>query len=245
MKKVLIWLVVIIAAAGLGLGAAAGVGIFIKNRAPNLFSSLFPSSGSTSLSPLLPFDRMPGGMPGFGPGMMGPGGRWDWRYNGGQSNGQRISIDQAADAARKAIANYGSNLVVSEVMEFSNNFYVAVKEADTGRGAFELLVQPYTGVVASEPGPNMMWNAKYGHMGGQGNNSLTMDQARQQAQKALDAQVPNAQVQPDGIAFYGYYTFDYQLNGQIAGMLSVNGTTGQAWLHTWHGTFIAEKEISK
>ncbi|HEV2356482.1 MAG TPA: hypothetical protein VGZ23_02565 [bacterium] len=49
------------------------------------------------------------------------------------------------------------------MMEFSNNFYVAVKNKVTGEGAFELLVDRYTGFVRPEP-QNMMWNTKYGHM---------------------------------------------------------------------------------
>ena len=48
-------------------------------------------------------------------------------------------------------------------MEFSNNFYVAVKSTATGEGAFELLVDRYTGFSRPEP-QTMMWNTKYGHM---------------------------------------------------------------------------------
>jgi len=90
-----------------------------------------------------------------------------------------------------------------------------------------------------------MWNTKYGHMNRQDDNTLTMDQAFAQGQKTLDSQITNAMLQPDGVAFYGYYTFDYQVNGQTAGMLSVNGISGQVWLHSWHGAFITEKEILK
>ena len=42
--------------------------------------------------------------------------------------------------------------------------------------------------------------------------------------------------------FYGYYTLDFEKDGRIAGMLSVNGYSGQVFLHTWHGTFIEEAE---
>jgi hypothetical protein len=44
--------------------------------------------------------------------------------------------------------------------------------------------------------------------------------------------------------FYGYYTFDFTVNGKIAGMLSVNGNTGQVWYHSWHGDFIQEVEFT-
>ena len=43
------------------------------------------------------------------------------------------------------------------------------------------------------------------------------------------------------IAFPGYYTTDFLLDGKPAGMLSVNGYTGQVWYHTWHGQFLSER----
>ena len=42
--------------------------------------------------------------------------------------------------------------------------------------------------------------------------------------------------------FYGYYTIELEKDGQIVGMLSVNGYDGQVFYHTWHGVFI---EMSK
>jgi hypothetical protein len=38
--------------------------------------------------------------------------------------------------------------------------------------------------------------------------------------------------------FPGYYTIHFRHGGTIAGMLSVNGYTGQVWYHTWHGAYI-------
>ena len=194
------------------------------------------------------------GMGGYGSGMMGgwggygkgPGMMGGWNRGGTNPSGQRITLDQAVDLSGQYANGYGSNLVVSEVMEFSENFYAVVREIDSGRGAFELLIDPYSGAVYPEMGPNIMWNSRYGHMGaGTGDNTLTLEQARQLAQQALDANVPGAQVEEDGISFYGHYTFDYTVNDQIAGMLSVNGVTGDVWLHTWHGQFISEKEVKK
>ncbi|MDR7451444.1 MAG: hypothetical protein QN141_03675 [Armatimonadota bacterium] len=101
----------------------------------------------------------PGGRGGWGGwGMMGPG----W----GAGGAAVASLDDAAARARDALAAYGNaDLVVEEVMEFSNHFYVLVKEKSTGLGAFELIVER-NGFVHPEPGPNMMWNTKYGHMAG-------------------------------------------------------------------------------
>ena len=44
-------------------------------------------------------------------------------------------------------------------------------------------------------------------------------------------------------AFYGYYTLHILKNGQVEGMLSVNGYTGAVWYHTWHGPFLGMKEF--
>ena len=185
------------------------------------------------------------GYGGMGPGMMGRGMGMMGNWQGSAPTGQRLTIDQAVDAAKKYVNNYGQGLAVTEIMEFNNNFYVSVKETASGRGAFELLVDPYSGAVGPEMGPNMMWNVKYGHMGsGQAvENPITLDQAIQQGQKYLDANVAGAKLQSDGTSFYGYYTFDFKVNDQVAGMLSVNGFDGSVWLHTWHGSFIAEHEV--
>lgn len=192
------------------------------------------------------------GWRGMGAGMMGSWGRsgmgasmmggWGWTQLG--SNSERMAIEDAVEAARSYLARYGSGLEVAEVMEFGQNFYAVVREADTGRGAFELLIDPYTGAVSSEVGPNMMWNFKYSPMGGgAGDSTITAEEARLLAQQALDANLPGAVIEGEGTAFYGYFTFDYAINGQVAGMLSVNGLTGDTWPHTWHGEFMREEEL--
>ena len=184
---------------------------------------------------------------GVGSGMMGRGMMGNW--NGNAYTGQRLTIDQAITTAKQYVANYGQGLAVAEIMEFSNNFYVSVKETATGRGAFELLVDPSSGSIYPEMGPNMMWNTKYGMMGGwmggsySGDNTVTIDQAIQKGQQYLDAHQSGAVLQSDGTSFYGHYTFDFKVNDQVAGMLSVNGFDGSVWVHTWHGQFIAEQEV--
>ena len=39
--------------------------------------------------------------------------------------------------------------------------------------------------------------------------------------------------------FYGYYTFHTLRDGEIEGMLSLHGTSGNVWYHSWHGDFVA------
>ncbi|MHB8689083.1 MAG: hypothetical protein ACYDB4_18130, partial [Candidatus Dormibacteraceae bacterium] len=104
-----------------------------------------------------------------------------------------------------------------------------------------------TGNVTREPGPDMMWNAKYpitrgGMMGGTGVTGsglmrVSTQQAQDIAQRWLDANQGGAIAKaPD--SFYGFYTVDFQKAGRLVGMLSVNGDSGQVWFHTWHGSFM-------
>ena len=199
---------------------------------------------------------------GYGPGMMGGRGN-----SGTTVNVQSLTVDQAYQAAGKyLVAMNNSDLKIADVMVFDNNAYVRVVEQSTSIGAFELLVDPASLVVYPEHGPNMMWNLKYGGlnhtnmmggrvggmMGNYTNNStpapvsgtMAVDaaQALQDAQKFLDTNLAGTQTASDADPFYGYYTIDYLRDGKIAGMLSVNGYSGQVFLHTWHGNFIATQD---
>jgi hypothetical protein len=154
-------------------------------------------------------------------------------------------IDQAEDVIEKYLAELGDDFEIKETMEFSNHFYVIVQEESTGVNAFELLVDRYTGSISYEPGPNMMWNQKYGHMGMviNPNASMPIDSqaASSYAQEWLDKNYPDSGVE-ELKAFYGYYAMDVSKNGTIFGMLSVNGFTGEVWYHSWHGDFIRMEE---
>ena len=164
-----------------------------------------------------------------------------------------IALDQAIESARRYLTSYGNpDLVLTEVMEFSDNFYAEVEEKSTGVHAFELLIDRYTGVVYPEPGPNMMWNTHYGHMGGMmggwgGRQDevmfVTPESAREIAQGWLDKFLPGTSAAEQADAFYGYYTIHIMKDGQVYGMLSVNGYSGDIWYHTWHGDFIGMKEF--
>jgi hypothetical protein len=136
-------------------------------------------------------------------------------------------------------------------MDFAWNYYAEVKEKDTGIHAMELLIDKYTGRVFPEVGPNMMWNTKYSPMGGMmgnygggqptANMPVTPDQAKTLAQQYLDTNLPGLTV-AEADTFYGYYTLHTLKNGQVEGMLSVNGYTGAVWYHSWHGPFLGMKE---
>jgi len=172
--------------------------------------------------------------------------------------GDPLSLDQAVSQARKYLASWGyDNLVVSEVTEFSNHFYVEIGEKGSTQKAFELLMNKYTGSVSSEPGPNIMWNQKYGPMasgmmGGlwgtqaqAGPMPITEAKARELAQQMIDRQGRGLKIEEGADRFYGYYTLHVLKDGKTFGMLGVNGYSGQVWYHNWHGTFIDNKEMAE
>lgn len=194
----------------------------------------------------------------MGPGMMG-GRAAQAAPCAGQGYGtvssDALTIEEAHEAVERYSAGLGySSLEVAEVMEFERNFYAIVRESDTGIGAMELLVDKWSGAVSPEMGPNMMWNGRYGPalslpngmrgrggrmMGGTSEtNTITPEEALDIAQRWLDAYRPGVTVEEHADPFYGYYTIHTLKDGQIEGMLSVHGTTGQVWYHTWHGPFI-------
>jgi hypothetical protein len=181
----------------------------------------------------------------------------------------QISITTAQTNAENYVASLNNPvLTVKQVEEYANNFYVQVTEQSTGNGAFELIVDKYTGEVFPEMGPNMMWNTKYqsltgsggmmnngmmgtgGMMSGYSNNvtpttTLPVDlaQAKVAAEQYLNANYPGTTT-GDITTFYGYYTIEVLNGATTQGMLSVNGYTGQVWYHTWHGNFIQELQVS-
>ena len=168
--------------------------------------------------------------------------------------GDAISLSEAGAAAETYLGGAGySGLEIEEVMEFEYNDYVLVREAGTGTGAMELLVDRSSGAVSQEMGPNMMWNAKYGMMGQgsrrgmmrgyapSGEMTLSVEKASEIAQAWLDGNLPGREA-GDADAFYGYYTFHFLKDGTIDGMLSVHGSSGDVWVHSWHGAFIRMAE---
>lgn len=196
-------------------------------------------------------------MRGFGSMQFGPStdmmGAWD-PPSGLAPSGESLTLDGAVEVAEAYIAAWDTEtaLELGEVMQFSNHFYAQAVEAETGRSAFEFLIDPTTGIVIGEPGPNMMWNLRYGMMTrGMGmfrpseddtEMTITAAEAQELAQAYLDEVLSDTQASEEADAFYGYYTLHVLRDGATIGMLSVNGYNGQVWLHHWHGDFIAMTE---
>lgn len=193
----------------------------------------------------------------FGRGMMGWGTQQGMPCSGVSPSpvaGQAISLDEAGTAVERYLDRTGyTGLAIEEIMEFEYNFYALVREADTGTGAMELLVDRSTGAVSQEMGPNMMWNAEYGMMGrggrrgmmggyaASGEMTVSAEQAGRIAQGWLDDNMPG-RAAGEADTFYGYYTFHFLKDGVIDGMLSVHGSSGDVWFHSWHGAFIRMAE---
>ena len=200
-------------------------------------------------------------MPRGGAGMMG-------RFKR-ESAVDPLSVSETREAVESFLKSYNAaeDLAIEEIMIFDNNAYAIVVEERTGIGAFELLVDPATKEAFPEYGPNMMWNLKYGMMRGPGGYgmmgpgmmggmygsppggteesgelSVSSEEALQAAQRYLDEYAPGTGVSDEITEFYGYFTIDVERDGEITGMVSVNGYTSQVFPHTWHGEFIEMSE---
>lgn len=240
MKWVLIWATIIVAAILFGLTLAWGWNQFQITGSPfNMFGLC--SSGWTDGNDVF---RM-------GPGMMNFD---DYRRRNGFEEG-RLSSEEVLAAVEQYLTALGNpDLKPGEMMEFTENFYISVVEDSSGIHAFEILVDPQTGAVYPEPGPNMMWNLKYGHMNGmmgfritqpQSEMPIDMSEAVNLAQTWLNENMPGMAIEEEGDQFYGYYTLHVIQNDRIYGMLSVNGYNGRVWYHNWHGNFISMKEMEE
>jgi len=186
----------------------------------------------------------PVGRAGFGPGNGrlggGPGGMMGTSQGGGMMSGRVwlagdgspvATIAQAR--ARAAAAAAPAGLHPGEVMQFSENFYVELKDA-AGAATTEVLVDPTGGAVTTEYGPAMMWN-------GHGTAAISAEAATATANQWLLTNRPGESVGSTD-SYPGYYTMDTVTGGTTVGMVSVNAATGAVWYHTWHGQFIAKED---
>jgi len=155
-------------------------------------------------------------------------------------NGVAVSgIPAARTRATTAAAPAG--LRPGEVMWFDNGFYVELKDS-AGLPATEVIVDPRTGAVSTEPGPAMMWNTRFGmHARGADAAAVDATKARTIATSWLAANQAGTTIGSID-AYPGYFTLDLQRGGTVSGMMSVNSSTGAVWYHTWHGAFIAKED---
>ena len=215
-----------------------------------------PSSGRSGVGYGGQGAGMMGGYGGQGAGMMGGSGGQGAAMMGGYGGqgaggsmgrlwlpGNAVAVSSIPAArARAATAAQPSGLHPGEVMWFDNGFYVELKDK-AGQPATEVIIDPSTGSVSTEPGPAMMWNTRFGMMrtGAGGAGSVDSAKARDIATSWLAANRAGTTVRTID-AYPGYFTLDVQRNGAITGMMSVSSATGAVWYHTWHGAFVAMQD---
>ena len=186
---------------------------------------------------------------------------------GGGTVQSSVTVDElraVRDRVERQLSTRGyTGFTVSEVMAFTNNDYVLVRDAK-GVPAFELLADPRGRWVMPEP--TMMWNTAFGMMrgftgGGFGmmsgygcpgvsaatggtstGSTLSGAEAKVRANAWL-AQNRSGEATADATPLPGYYTIDVTKNGSKVGMLSVSAKTGAVWFHTWHATFLADQDF--
>jgi len=268
-QTILIALVVIFAAAGLlWMGIFFGRNTVLANPLPT-WEMLGGAPGLETYQQQAGWMHPRRGMPGRSsfqvnpdafprhPGMM-PSREWS-TFRGQISE---LTIEQIREAALAYLDESGlEGLEIQEMMLFSHNGYVIIGEQDSGRGAFELLVDPATRSAFLEYGPTRMWNLKYGIRGevspvcmrggasqptdfqvGELDSSFSMplstEDAAAIAQDYLDRSHSGYNVTESVTDFYGYYTMDVEEADRIVGMVSVNGFTGEVFPHSWHGAFL-------
>ena len=64
------------------------------------------------------------------------------------------------------------------------------------------------------------------------------DEALDIAERWLGTNRPGVTVEKHADPFYKTDTIRALEDGDIEGMLSVHGSSGQVWRHTWHGAFV-------
>lgn len=217
-------------------------------------SIVLMAAGAVGLIVILVLGNLGAGISNFGTGQGYCFGEEDFGhmsrdfFRGGRS--ADLDLEKVEDLTVQYLEEYGlDGLEISEIMEFSKNYYIEVAEENTGTGALELLVDKSSGAIFPEYGPNMMWNLKYGM-----HSSIPLDQdsiemtisgaeALEISARYLARSNAGESAGVEAEEFYGYYTIHtLDSNGEIAGMLSVNGFTGDVWYHDWHGTFIQMTE---
>ena len=241
-------------------GASAGVGNY---GGTGYGPGMMNSNGSNNYGP-----GMMNGNNGYGPGMMGGVGgnnsnatplSVDQAKTAATAYIKTLGVD-GLDVAEVMIFDNNAYVVVKEMGTGNGAFELLVDPATQNAypefGPNMMWNLKYGGLNHSQMmgGSNGMMGGNNGMMGGDGwdttvptdlsaETNITPEKAIEYAQKYLDANLKNATAAPHPIKFYGYYTIDFEKDGKVAGMLSVNGYSGQIFLHTWHGTFIEESAM--
>jgi len=167
--------------------------------------------------------------------------------------GPELTINSIKNSVNNYISeSQNTNLSIEKIILFDNHGYAQIIESDTGIGAMEVLIDPPTKRVYPEHGPNITWNLKYGssknlnmfnYDGVSDNLPSSMTISKSHAVEIIKdylEKYPIAESYNDPTTFYGYYSFILYEKGQVTGVISVNGFSGNTMLHLWHGQYIDE-----
>lgn len=188
-------------------------------------------------------------------GMMGQGMmHGNMMYGGGVTLAEPVDNEKAKELINNYLKSSGlEGISLAEIMEFDSHYYIETREDKTGKYAHEFILDKRTGSISPEMGPNMMWNVKYGHMGG-----MMMGYSTQAGDKPIVSPDESIKIANDFLKsnsssetaaepheFYGYYTLHTLRDGKIVGMLSVNNLSGQVWYHSWHGSYVGMQKAGE
>jgi hypothetical protein len=189
-------------------------------------------------------------MPGAGQPGRGAGPGQGQGNNREQASPTPVTVDEATTAAQTFLDALGiDGLEIGDVTVLSAAAHVVIMESATSNGAFELVVDPRSRIAHPTRGAATMWNLKYGGVlhenmpGTPGGANATPDpaatpadvsadmpisaeQAVAAAQAFLDRAVPGATAAAEALQFYGYYSVSFSQDGNVVGVLSVNGYNG-------------------
>jgi len=183
-------------------------------------------------------------------GMMGS---YNWDSNQEFDQSEVKPLEDLKENVMTYLEYFDGDFEIEDIFVYTNSdYYFSIVEENTGRGAMELLVNPVTGYVYPEFGPNMMWNTEYGMHGSNGyggmmggffksndeDDAISVESALDKANEYLGELNEDLVAEEGGHSFYGYYTFHVNEGDVLKGMMSVNAYTGDVWYHNWHGNLI-------
>ena len=176
----------------------------------------------------------------------------------GHTMDQRLTIEQVEERVKDYLRDLNdSNIQVEEIIEFDNRFYVRFSEKDTGINAFAALVNPYSGRMYAWHHADKFWNTKYKGESYRlstgepqpidwpsGPMTITEGQALSNAEEVIlgsgaveDGEVGSVQ------SFYGYYTIPILRQGDVVGLVNINGYTGAVCYESCHGSVVDRVEL--
>ena len=243
MKKLIIGVIIVAAlAVGVTGGILAGKAVTSRLAEQQSSSSLAQPGGGNEWNPVPGYRNGIPMMPGNGRyGRQGP-----WQGQAQPQSGAS-SLEDAVTKAKAFAAEISPDAVVTRVYQFSNGYYALAMEKTGSKAAFGIILQSDTGNDANASGQFQKWNTKYTQMGviadAEALNKVSMADAAKAAQQALDKGSTKATVDAAGVDFYGYYLFTYNVDGKMAGLISVNGTTSDVWNYDFLGTYVSQQEV--